>query len=466
MPGVLVQCPVVSLLLTPSPWLSAFAVLFLCVAACAFVYFFRIIPVGLAYKAKILASAVFVSGRKFEDVLAEDVLVDDYAVMRMFRARLDREMGTVSVTFLGARTRTAAFRPGLGVTLAQGIAPEALMPRSLSLGSTLGAWPVRADKALDSVLDLAFTEKNPSRLKRTRAVLIVKDGNIIGERYAPGFSAEMPLCGWSMSKSVLSALIGIQVGEGKLALEQKALLPQWCGSGDPRGEITLDHLLRMKSGLEFAEIYTNPLEDVTQMIFARGDGAGFAAAKSLRAEPGTDWSYSSGTSNILARILRNSLEGSDEDYLNFPRRAIYDRIGMPSAVFEANAAGDFVASSFMYATARDWARFGQLYLQDGKWEGERILPEGWVSYSVKPTPESPDNIYGAHWWLKVQKVMGGDTEDAKKIPADAFYAIGHEGQVLTVVPSKKLVVVRLGLSVYIDAWNHAEFLAVLLEKVY
>jgi len=455
----------VSLLLSPSPWLTGFAVLLGCAAACGLVYFFRIVPVGLAYKAKILASAVFVSGRKFEDILAEDVSVDDYAIMRLFRARLDRDSATVSVTFLGARTRTAAYRPGLGATLALGKTPETLTPRSLSLSSASGVWPVRIDKAFEPVLDGAFREENAKRLKRTRAVLIVKDGTIVGERYAPGFSAEMPLCGWSMSKSVLSALIGIQIGEGKLSRDQKSLLPEWRGPGDERGEITLDHLLRMRSGLEFAEIYSNPLEDVTQMIFARGDAAGFAAAKPLKAQPGTVWSYSSGTSNILARILRQTLGGSDEDYLSFPRTALYDRIGMSSAVFEANAAGDLVASSFMYATARDWARFGQLYLQDGLWEGERILPEGWVAYSVQPTPESTDNIYGAHWWLKVQKVMGGDTEDAKKIPEDAFYAIGHEGQVLSVVPSKKLVVVRLGLSVYIDAWNHAEFMAALLEKV-
>jgi CubicO group peptidase (beta-lactamase class C family) len=201
----------------------------------------------------------------------------------------------------------------------------------------------------------------------------------------------------------------------------------------------------------------NPLGDVTWMLLGVGDAAAYAAAKPLAAAPGTRWYYSSGTSNIIARVMREAI-GSDEEYLAFPRRALFDRIGMASAVIEADAAGNFVASSFMHATPRDWARLGLLYLQDGMWGGERILPEGWVRYSVTPAPASGGR-FGAHFWLK----LAGHSPDL--LPPSAYHMAGHDGQFVTIVPEKKLVVVRLGLSRLPRAWDQTAFVAEVIGAI-
>jgi hypothetical protein len=271
------------------------------------------------------------------------------------------------------------------------------------------------------------------------------------------------LPGWSVTKSVLGALIGILVEDKRLSLEDKALVPEWQLPDDPRAAISVEDLLRMRSGLEFSEIYSDPRADVTQMLYARSDMAAFAASKRLSAPPGTTWRYSSGTTNILSRIVRQTV--GEREYHAFPRRALFAPLGMSSAVIEADAAGTFVGSSYMFATARDWARFGQLYLDDGAWGGRRILPAEWVRFSSTATPQSPDGCYGAHWWLKLPGELGGETEAASRIPLDASFALGHEGQSLTVIPSRRLVVVRLGLSVYVDAWNHARFIADVVDAL-
>jgi CubicO group peptidase (beta-lactamase class C family) len=433
----------------------------------------RIASVGAGYKAKVLGSAVFVSGRDPGSVLAEDVSADKYRILRLFRADVDRQRREVTTSFLGLCGRRAVYRPGLGVTLTRSAHFVRLEPPSLPEAAPLpqGPWPqgepaqpVPGPEPLARVLKNAFDEPVAAHLRRTRAVVVVRDGRLLGERYAPGFGPGLRLCGWSMTKAVMNALVGILVGEKRLSIEKEALLPQWSGPGDPRARISLDDLLRMRSGLAFAEVYSDPLSDVTRMLFAAGATADFAATKTLRTQPGTTWAYASGTTNIVSRIVRNAFT-RQEDYLSFPRRALFGPIGMSSALIEPDAAGDLVGSSFMYATARDWARFGLLYAQDGIWGGRRVLPEGWVAYSRTPTPQAPDGRYGAHWWLKLSKDFGGETEAARRIPADAFHALGHEGQIVTVIPSLRLVVVRLGLSVQATAWDHAAFLAQLLEAL-
>lgn len=425
-------------------------------------YFLKIAGVGAAYKAKVLGSAIFVSRRDMDCDLAEDVAADSYFILRLFGARVDWGAQAVKVSFLGFKTQTAVYRPGLGATLSFGV--------KLSPGPGEAApgpkhiWPVNeTSPKLEAIVDAAFVESNPRRLKRTRALVIIQDGRIRAERYAPGFTQDMPLPGWSMAKSVTSALVGVLVGKGKLALASQALLSEWSAPGDPRANITLEDLLRMRSGLEFSEKYSDLLSDVTQMLFARPDAAAFAAAKPLLRAPGSSWSYASATTNILSLIIRRAV--GEKDYSQFPRCALFNPLGMSSAVFEPDASGTFVGSSFLLAATRDWARFGQLYLQDGVWEGRRILPEGWVKFSTTATPQSPQGRYGAHWWRKLQKELGGETELAAGLPADAFYALGHEGQTLTVIPSRRLVVVRLGLSIHIEAWNHAAFVAEVIKAL-
>lgn len=433
--------------------------IFLAAAACAAVWGFprlkRVAAVGCSYKAKALASALFVSGLETDPERAPEIADEAYRLMRLFRARVDRERKTVTVSFMGLQPRTAAYRPGLGATLTAAPLPP---PPAWEAPARAADLPRAEFPAIAAILDAAFAEPGPRR-RRTRAVVVVQDGVIIGERYAPGITAATPLNGWSMAKSVMGALIGTLVGDGKLRLEDKRLLPQWSAPGDPRGEIALEDLLRMRSGLKFSEVYADPLSDVTRMLFDRPDAAGFAASRPLAARPGTVWKYSSGTTNILSLIARRAV--GEQAYPSWPRRALFDPLGMTSAVFEPDAAGTFVGSSFLFATARDWARFGLLYAKGGR----GLLPEGWVRFAATPTPQAPDGQYGAHWWLKLSKELGGATPAAAKLPPDAFHALGHEGQCLTIIPSRRLVVVRLGLSIDITAWDHAAFLAELLDAL-
>ncbi|MBI5883695.1 MAG: serine hydrolase [Elusimicrobia bacterium] len=461
----------------PASWLLVAAILAAGLVAWASRRFLRIAAVGAAYKAKVLCSGLFVSERTLGSILSEDVSADSYRILRLFRPGVDLERRRVTCSFLGIKARTAVFRPGLGATLAIGVRPENLRPASLPAAVEAGKaaasdadWPAgersapEARGAVDEALSAAFSERDPARLARTRAVVVVQDGRLAAERYAPGFGPATPLPGWSMTKSVLNALVGVLVGRGLLSLDRRNLLPEWSSPGDPRGRISLEDLLRMRSGLEFAEVYTDPLRDATQMLFASGSTADYAAAKPLCRKPGTAWQYSSGTSNILSRVCRKAVEETGEDWLSLPCRALFGPLGMGSAVLEPDAAGDFVFSSFMLAVARDWARFGQLVCQDGMWDGRRLLPEGWISWSVTATPQSPEGRYGAGWWLKIPKELGGETAAARAVPPDAFHAIGHEGQVLTVIPSLRLVTVRLGMSIFIDAWDHAAFLAALTRQ--
>jgi CubicO group peptidase (beta-lactamase class C family) len=429
------------------PFLVALVVL----AAWAWPRLRRVAAVGCSYKAKALASALFVSGLDPDPERAPEIADEAYRLMRLFRARVDREKKTVTVSCLGFQPRTARYRPGLGATLTESeLSAEAFEAPAPAAELTLKEAP-----ELSPVIDAAFTDRGP-RLRRTRAVVVVRDGVVVGERYAPGISAKTPLNGWSMTKSVMGALVGTLVKAGALSLDDRKLLTEWSGPGDPRGEISLEDLLRMRSGLRFSEVYSDPLSDVTRMLFDGPDAAGFAASRPLEAPPGTFWKYSSGTTNILSLIARRAV--GETGYPAWPRRALFGPLGMASAVFEPDAAGTFVGSSFLFATARDWARFGMLYANGAA----PLLPEGWVRFGAAPTPQSPEGRYGAHWWLKLPKELGGQ---APAIPADAFHALGHEGQCLTVIPSRGLVVVRLGLSIDIKAWDHAAFLSDILAAL-
>jgi CubicO group peptidase (beta-lactamase class C family) len=216
--------------------------------------------------------------------------------------------------------------------------------------------------------------------RRTRAIVIVHGGRIVAERYADGYGSASLFTGWSMTKSVTNALVGILTAQNALDIDADRLRPEWRSPDDPRSAITLHDLLTMSSGLGFDESYA-PSGAATRMLFDSHDAAAVAADSPLLHDPGTVWSYSSATTNIVSAVVRDAFKSHDE-YIAFPRRALFDRIGMTTAVLEPDPSGTFVGSSFMYATARDWARFGLLFLRDGTWNVERILPEGWVDYSV------------------------------------------------------------------------------------
>jgi CubicO group peptidase (beta-lactamase class C family) len=368
-------------------------------------------------------------------------------------------------------SQTAVFRDGLGCTLIDGKTETDLRAEATGLSSAPppsdpeALWPEgeRVDTpaqdvdmaALNAGVEAAFAEPDPAHPRNTRALVVVHRGRMVAERYAPGFDATMPLIGWSMTKAALNALVGLRVKDGKLAVTDKALLPEWRGEGDKRGRISLDDLLRMSSGLEFDESYDDPLADVTQMLFVAGDKAKFAASKPLLQPPGTHWHYSSGTSLILARVLRNTF-ATESEYLRYARERLFAPLGMRSVVLAPDAAGTLVASSFLYATARDFARLGLLYFQDGVWLGERILPDDWIVYSRGPARTLPDGSYGAHLWLRLPESSG---LGVPPMPEDAYYFLGHEEQIVAIVPSRDLVIVRLGLTRKGGDWDHARDLA-------
>jgi len=430
----------------------------------------RVAAIGAAYRSKVLCSIVFGTGRTIDPQHVEDVSADSYWPLRILRSRVDPGARTVTSSLFGFRSRTATYRPGLGATLFLSTANLKVRTSSgssadLQVGESRSSADLEvgpSTSSLQRIVDRAFTEPNPKRLRRTRAVVVLRDGEIVAEQYAPGFNAAVRLPGWSMAKSVLNALVGILVGEKRLSLQDTALMPQWPPP-DPRAAITLEDLLRMRSGLKFSELYSDFSSDVIEMLFNQPDMAAYAARQPLSFPPGKTWSYASGTTNIVSAIVRRTV--GDRAYFGWPRTALFDPIGMTSATLEPDADGTFVCSSFMFATARDWARFGQLFLQDGVWEGRRILPVDWVRFSTTPTTSSLLGNFGAHWWLKLGPEIGGGTDAAARIPRDAFFAIGHEAQTLTVIPSQRLVAVRLGLSVYIDAWNQADFIAELLDAL-
>jgi CubicO group peptidase (beta-lactamase class C family) len=213
-------------------------------------------------------------------------------------------------------------------------------------------------------------------------------------------------------------------------------------------------MLRMSSGLDFDEDSINPRGGVLYMLLRAPDVPAYAATAPLAAAPGTRWRYSSATTNLIMAAIRRVV--GDAEYAALPRRALFDRIGMRSAMMETDARGTYIGSSFVYATPRDWARFGLLYVNDGEWNGDRVLPEGWVGYSRTPAPAATERQYGAHFWLKVAP---NDQQPSSSFdfPPDTFHAIGHEGQFLTIIPSRRVAIVRLGLTRHAGAWDHREF---------
>jgi CubicO group peptidase (beta-lactamase class C family) len=428
--------------------------------------------IAVAFKARMLCSGVFVSDRRPEDVLAE-LEIDDLAPLRFIRTEVDPSEGVVRASALGFVRRQAASRGATGCALVpRGMTRSEFRHASVRDDSSLWGRKPRiplpvappddsARRALDEVVARAFTEPDSARLRRTQAVVVMQHGRIIAERYAPGITVDTRLLGWSMTKSVMNALVGILVRDGRLSLDEPVRLPEWSSPEDPRAAITMRHLLHMSSGLRLNEVMTSLRSDVIRMLLANDDMAAFVASRELVAPPGSRWAYASGTSVIIARVIRNVLN-NDTIYVRFPRAALFDRIGMASAIIETDAAGTFVGSSLMYATARDWARFGQLYLNDGLWNGERILPEGWVDFTRRPAPADSNHAYGAHFWRGVPSDPG---QAVGQLPPGALQAAGHEGQYVTILPSHDAVIVRLGRTRFGDAWDQAAFVREVIGKL-
>lgn len=418
---------------------------------------------GSAYSAKLLASGVFVEGRTPESIASQEL-----GFIPRLHYAIDHENKTVTAWTAPRYKKTAVYREGLGVALAldgnigalKRQARSGLIPDLSPLAKE--PWPMGDAPAgrprpegidetrLTAAVDRMFEEPNSWYKRRTRAVLVVYDDEIVAERYADGFGPEQRFPAWSMSKSVLHALYGIAVRQGKVSVKELAPVSLWRkDKGDARAAITIDMLLRMSSGLKYNELDFVPPTDLTTMLFLRSDAADYATRAPLIHAPDTVWSYSSATANILSMVLRQAY--GDDAYYALPYQELFRKIGMRSAIIEADASGTLVFSSFVFATARDYARFGLLYMHDGVWQGETILPPGWVQYARTATRTAPHHEYGAHWWLPSDRVRAKTNESGLPLPDDLFFAQGFEGQNIFVIPSRKVVVVRLGLAYFAAA---------------
>ncbi len=401
--------------------------------------------VGAGYMAKIACSEIFLANRDALAVL-DGEFNDISPALKRVRLKIDSDKRTVTGSIFGLGRAHAVYREGYGCTLSRGaLAPLPALPPVADKPLTdafAGTPQERADVdygALEAALDAAFANEKAA----TRAILVVKDGAVVAERYAPGFSAATPFLSWSMGKSVTATMAGAGVYLGFLDIKAPAPVPEWAGDAK-RAAITWNDLLQMQSGLAFSEIYEDPASDASQMLFRARDAGGVAAKKPLDHKPGTHFAYSSGTTNLLQRTLRETLEGHDAGYHAFARDRLFAPLGMASAVLEPDASGSFIGSSFMYATARDWAKLGLLYINDGVAGGERLLPEGWRDYVATPNSAS-DGFYGAQFWLN-HPGTDGRPKYMPGVPDEAYLMAGHEGQYVLIAPDKRLVIVRTGMT--------------------
>ena len=399
------------------------------------VYLNSLMPIITGYAAKNLASDVFVSGREPADVEALDL---NFSFIKFTRNKVDFENHTVTSRFLWSKSQ-ALYREGYGVTLLRGKnalarlqaqkypdvvnipGPETLLPGDSALTDRLA--PIA--KAL--VDDHAYNGT-------PFAFIVVHQDGVVAERYREGITADTRLLSWSMGKSFTNALVGIMAGDGLVDIHAPMDIPEWQGDG--RAAITLSDLMQMQSGLEWNENY-GTRSDVNLMLHREEDMGLFALSKPLMAKPGTHWYYSSGSTNIIVRYLRGRF-ASEEEFLQYIHERLFDPLGIDNPCFEPDMSGTPVGSSYLYATARDFARLGHMYLHDGCVGEERLLPEHWVEYTTTPASDSKGG-YGACFWLNRGKTY-------PSAPEDMYSCQGHDGQMIFIIPSKELVVVVLGYS--------------------
>ncbi len=400
-----------------------------------YVYARPLLLTGTGYAAHNACAVTEVAGRS-----APETDLPPNPLVPYLRGGVDRAGGQASSSVLGALATQTAWRvDGYGCVLAAArphfTAPPAVTTRH-TLGEATAPTPsATVSAALDKAFGVGMSESDRTTLG-TRAVVVLQRGQLVGERYAPGFDATTRQLGWSMSKSVASLMAGRLALQGRVALSDDHLRPEWS---DQRSRITVEHLLRMTSGLAWNEDYDLGTP-ITEMLYAQPDMAGYVAGQPAAHAPGSYQQYSSGSTNLLCSVLRQRAVAGPE----LPWREIFQPLGLHSAVWEPDAVGTPVCSSYLWATPREWATLGQFALQDGVWSGQRLLPEGWMAQTTTVLPGAGEETgYAAGWWAN--RLPDGSLVKPN-LPADTYWMQGHDGQRVYVVPSAQLVVVRLGFS--------------------
>lgn len=406
-------------------------------------YIHSLLPIITGYPAKYLCSAVFVSGREQAEVETMDL---KFSFIQYVKNHVDFQDSSVTSTFLWGKSK-AIYRKGFGATLLREVSEDDLRKVKFP-GSALPFNPDTTKWPLGNVLPSKTGAVDTIKLEQVAEKLMYDDGyngHAFGfivvhkgipvvEAYQPQFNEKTRFLSWSMAKSVTNTLAGLLIKDGKLKLEQLADIPEW--QNDDRKKITINHLLQMQSGLHWNEDYGNR-SDVTVMLYCQHDFARFTYNQPMDYPAGQHWYYSSGSVNVLNYLMRKTFV-NDDDYYQFSQKRLFHKIGMAEAVFEADASGTQVGSSYVYATVRDYARFGLLYLNEGKINGEQILPNGWVNYTTTPASDSKGQ-YGALFWLNASRTF-------PSAPADMYSCNGHDGQQIFIIPSKELVIVVVGYS--------------------
>ena len=407
------------------------------------------------YSAKNTASSVFLGERSLSFT---DTTDNNFSPVNLATNAIDKEKKTANSSVFGLLTRKSIIREGLGSVLTLDKKDEKSNYKTPERRKTVNdtiPYPYGNGSHKDSVFEsidykkLNETVNSIFGVRKTRAVLVLYKDQIIAEKYSEGFTKDSRILGWSMTKSIMSTVFGILEHQQKINIQDKAPVESW--QNDARKEITIHNLLQMNSGLEWDENY-DEISDATKMLFLERDMTKVQEEKPLIGKPNETWNYSSGTSNLLSGILRDQFK-NHQSYLDFWYAYLIDKIGMNSMILESDLAGNYVASSYAWATTRDWGKFGLLYLHNGAWNGEELFTKEWVDYVTTPTPTS-NGSYGAQFWLNTEKQL-------KDVSQNMYFADGYQGQRVYILPDEDLVIVRFGLSWF----EENEFLKGIIQSV-
>ncbi len=433
--------------------------------------------------AKGVCSAAFVAGRPWQTLLADDVLPASPALTAI-SVEVDEAGKRVKGRFAGMFEREARLLPLRGCVLDAEVAhprapltsapdtnPDAPWPEG-EAPLPVAHWGAGVDAAaLQALMNHAFEGAGDPQRSNTRAVAIVHRGRLLASRTAPGFDSRTALHGWSMTKTVVGMLgykraaeTGLPLDTPVVAAFDEAHAPGWLAKwrADSRRDIKVSDLLYMRDGLASTESY-QPWGEVPQMLWGNANAAAFAAAAPAEAPAGQRWRYLSQTANIFSAVVRSRF-ASDTQYWAYPQAALFGPIGATTAVLETDTAGNWVGSSYLWASVGDWARLGQLMLADGRWGSQQVLPPGWLRYAAtRATADGEGRGYGAQTW-RIGDPEAGECK-GYGLPPDTLAMSGHWGQIVAMVPSRDLVAVRLGWTFQRGQFNGCAFVAEALKAV-
>lgn len=436
-------------------YLKRIVLLLLVAVLITIIYNYSKLNILAGYSAKNTASSVFVAKRT---LAFTDTTDNNFSPVSLASDEVNLKTKSAISSVFGLLTRKAIIRKGLGSVLtlneddetAAYVTPRRLQPDSKT------PFPYgngEQNNVIFKKIDYSKLKKSVSSIftkeDKSRAVVVIYKDQIIAEKYADGFNKDSKFLGWSMTKSILSTVFGVMQHQGKINVLDKAPIATW--QDDSRKNITINNLLQMNSGLEWDENY-DEISDATKMLFLDRDMTKMQENKPLVGKPNELWNYSSGTTNLLSGILKNYFQ-THQEYLDFWYTDFIDKIGMNSMLLEADLSGNYVGSSYSWATARDWGKFGLLYLKNGNWNGEELFTKDWVDYITTPTNTS-GGIYGAQFWLNSS---GG----FKDVPNNMYYADGYQGQRVYVLPDEEMVIVRFGLKNF----DENKFLKGIIESI-